>query len=117
MFIRERNGYKYRIYTANNDKTVIAVSSSTGRIVRGVAKCDPTDTPDLEKGIDLAILRCDEKIANKKVKRGIMKVKAAKAELDFANKKYAQALEYLSDSEQKLLNTSKDLIAFEDSMR
>ena len=116
MFIREHNGYKYRIYTANRDKTVIAVSSFAGRTVKGIAKCDPKDAPDLEKGIKLAILRCDEKIANKKVNRGIMKVKAAKTELEAANKKFSHMQEYLNDSQNKLLKASKELFDFENSL-
>ena len=112
MFIREHNGHKYRIYTANHDRTVIAVSSFAGKTVKGIAKCDPKDDPNIEKGIELAILRCDEKISTKKVARGIMKVKAAEAEVAAANKKLANAQEYLIDSENKLFDASQKLTYF-----
>ena len=39
---------KYKYYQAGNK--VIAVSTFAGRTVRGVAKCNPKDNFDLEKG-------------------------------------------------------------------
>ena len=116
MIIREHNGHKYRIFTTNNDKTVIAVSTFAGKTVRGVAKCDPSDTPDIEKGIKLAILRCDEKISTKKVARGIMKVKAAQAEVDAAYKRLSNAEQYLIDAEKQMFYNSQELAQFQLTM-
>jgi crotonobetainyl-CoA:carnitine CoA-transferase CaiB-like acyl-CoA transferase len=58
---------KYKFYTAGNK--VIAVSTYEGRYVRGVAKCDPRDGFDVEKGKALAAARCNAKIAAKRTKR------------------------------------------------
>ena len=116
MFIRERNGFKYRIYTSNDNKTIIAVSSFAGKTVKGIAKCDPADIPNLEKGIDLAILRCDEKIATKKMARGYQKLEIAKKELAAAEKYYEQMEQYCADAEKKLLAATNDLIEFQDTL-
>lgn len=116
MFIRVHNGHKYRIYTANRDKTVIAVSSFAGKTVKGIAKCDPKDTPDLEKGITLAILRCDEKITAKKITRGKEKVETAAKELEFAQTKYEKAIQYLVDADKAHTNAYQELAYFQDSL-
>ena len=58
---------QYRFY--DNGSKVVAVSSYAGRPVRGVAKCDPRDSFDIEKGRALAEARCDVKVAQKRADR------------------------------------------------
>ena len=58
---------KYKFYRQGNK--VIAVSTYAGRTVRGVAKCDESDSFDFEKGKELAAARCAQKIAVKRVNR------------------------------------------------
>ena len=61
---------KYRFHVAKKiDGTpygVIAVSTYEGKTVRGVAKCDPQDTFNMEKGRELAAARCNQKVAMKR---------------------------------------------------
>lgn len=66
---------KYRFYT--NGSRVIAVSTYAGRTVRGVAVCHDGDEFSLEKGKELAALRCAEKIARKRLNRAERKVNEA----------------------------------------
>ena len=79
---------KYRFYyaTKNNGELyqVIAVSTYEGRMVKGVAKCDPSDKFDLEKGKQLAAARCNAKVAAKRMKR-------ADKELNKARKTFIEA--------------------------
>lgn len=89
---------KYRHFVVNN--MVVAVSSFAGKKVRGVAKCNPNDTFDIEKGKALAEARCAEKIAKKRLKRAYERTDAAKAELYAATKRYADAFEYEAAAEQ-----------------
>lgn len=63
---------KYRFYT--NGSRVIAVSTYAGRTVRGVATCHDGDEFSMEKGKQLAALRCAEKIAKKRIARANKKV-------------------------------------------
>lgn len=116
MFIREHNGYKYRIETADNDRTVIAESSFAGKPVKGIAKCDPKDTPDLEKGIKLAILRCDEKIAIKKMARGAQKLRDAEVQFEDSRKNLDDMQDYFNAAEKKLIDTSKELEDYMDTL-
>ena len=94
------NNPTYRVYEAPNQ--VIAVSSFAGKTVRAIAKCNPADTYDFEKGASLACARCGVKIAEKRVKRAYNKVDEAKAQLDAAINHYTEMLKYQSDSEVKL---------------
>ena len=90
----------YRIYETPNK--VIAVSSFAGQTVRGVAKCNPTDEFDSEKGAALAAARCGLKIAEKRVKRAYSKVDEAKAQVDAAVAHLTNMLKYQSDAEANL---------------
>lgn len=66
---------KYKFYT--NGSRVIAVSTYAGRTVRGIAVCHDGDKFSLEKGKQLAALRCAEKIARKRLNRAERKVDEA----------------------------------------
>ena len=90
----------YRVYETPTQ--VIAVSSFAGKTVRGVAKCNPADNFDSEKGIALATARCGVKIAEKRVKRAYNKVDEAKAAAEAAMEHLAEMLRYQADSEAKL---------------
>ena len=90
----------YRVYETPN--RVIAVSSFAGQTVRGVAKCNPADNFDSEKGTALATARCGAKIAEKRVKRAYNKVDEAKAAVNAALDHLTEMLKYQSDAEAKL---------------
>ena len=90
----------YRIYETPNK--VIAVSSFAGQTVRGVAKCNPADEFDVEKGAALAAARCGVKIAEKRVKRAYSKVDEAKAAVENALNHLADMMKYESDAEASL---------------
>ena len=66
---------KYKFYT--NGSRIIAVSTYAGKIVRGIANCHDGDEFSLEKGKQLAALRCAEKIARKRLNRAERKVDEA----------------------------------------
>ena len=99
----------YRIYETPNK--VIAVSSFAGQTVRGVAKCNPADEFDVEKGAALAAARCGLKIAEKRVKRAYSKVDEAKANVDAAIKHLSEMLKYQSDAEANLNGAQFELEA------
>lgn len=108
MFIRYHNGHKYQIDTSQDEK-IVAMSSFAGIPVKGIAKCDPNDVYDMEKGIKLAIRRCDEKIAVKKMARGQQKLAAAEKEFEAAKERLEMMQQYADDAEINLVKTSKEL--------
>lgn len=97
------------------DTKVICIAKYAGRSVKGVAKCHPEDTFDLEYGRALARARCEFKIANKKVKRANSRLLLAFAELDAANRNVVEATKYQDDSLANLMEARKTLEDFEKS--
>ena len=92
----------YKIYTDEKNKTVIAVCHYAGRDVRAVAKCSPEDTFDIEVGTELAIARCEWKVAKIKLRNaGSCYMKAAKA-ADEAALRLSKMKDYYMDSVDQL---------------
>lgn len=87
---------KYKFYFGNGK--VIAVSTYAGRIVKGVAKCDPSDNFDIEKGKQLAAARCNAKVAAKRVKRAQSELEKAISEFSNASSKVVTMNDYLTDA-------------------
>lgn len=59
------------------ENKIVCVSTFAGKAIRGVAKCDPDDTFNIEDGKKLAYARCDVKVAEKR--------------LQFAKKRFEEA--------------------------
>lgn len=78
---------RYKIYKSGFK--VVAVGSFAGKAVRGIAKCDPEDTFYSKIGEELAMARCDTKIAAKRVKH-------AKAKREAALKAFNEAKAFLA---------------------
>lgn len=105
---------RYRFY--DNGSKVVAVSSYAGRPVRGVAKCDPRDDFNLEKGRELAKARCDVKIAQKRAERSNKCYNEAVQALHSAEKKVDQMQDYFDDSHEALLDAELYLEKIEKSL-
>ena len=100
--------YKYKYYI-DNKKNIIAVSTYAGKTVKGVAKCDPRDAFDVEKGKDLAAARCDYKVAQKRERRAEKKCAEAAAVLAKAYNYFEKMNKYQQDSINKTIESSKYL--------
>lgn len=87
--------YKYYVDGANN---VYAISTYAGKTVRGVAKCDPKDAFDLEKGKALASTRCQVKVSSQRLKRATKKLAEASKALEKAQKFYDDMTIYFNES-------------------
>lgn len=107
---------KYRFFRSGNK--VICVGSYAGRRVRGVAKCDVDqgDIFDFEVGKQLSELRCENKIADKRIARALqlrheaaLEVKAAHAKYDKMNQYYTKALDEAIDVKERLQKYSESL--------
>lgn len=91
---------KYKYYATGNK--VIAVSTYAGKTVRGVAKCNPEDTFDLEKGMRIAAARCAEKIAFKRLHRADHKLVEAIRAFQQAECHLDDMEVYAADAEEEL---------------
>ncbi len=90
---------KYKFYT--NGSRVIAVSTYAGKVVRGVAVCHADDEFSLEKGKQLAALRCAEKIATKRLKRAHTKVDEAYRAHVYSGDYLDKMVSYENDAEHE----------------
>ena len=86
---------KYKCYAYEEKRpdgsvvpTCVAISTYAGKTVKGYAKLDPHDNFNWEAGRDLAIARCNAKIAEKRKAR--------------ADKKLAEALEIFEKAKAHL---------------
>lgn len=102
---------RYRYFIT--DTKVICVSSYAGKGVRGIAKCDPKDTFNIDIGKELAGLRCDKKIAEKRAVRSRDKLQEAMNELIAAEAKVARMREYHSEAINELAVVDKKLADLE----
>ena len=98
---------KYVFYTTKNK--VIAVSTYAGKIVKGTAKCNPSDTFDLEKGKELAAARCNAKVAEKRRKRAVRKFEEAKSDFQFVLRHLENMEAYVSDAKVAEINAKEEL--------
>ena len=98
---------KYVFYTTKNK--VIAVSTYAGKIVKGIAKCNPIDEYDLEKGKKLAAARCNVKVAEKRCKRAVRKCEEAKENFQFMLRHLGQMDAYVSDAKEAEINAKEEL--------
>ena len=96
---------KYKFFTDGTNK-IVAVSTYAGRTVRGVAKCDPRDTFDTEKGEELAKARCAEKVAAKRLARAESELEKANRAVAAAQKRVEKMQSYVKDSTGAFINAT-----------
>lgn len=108
---------RYKIFSNYTDM-VIAESTFAKQPVRGVAQCDIKggDVFDLEKGIGLAIARCDAKIAAKRVKAAKEKFADARFKVEEAKRFMNKMEDYFYKSTGEYDACMDILAATEDNM-
>ena len=105
---------RYKFYPTDNK--VVCVSSFAGKAVRGIAKCDPKDTFNLEDGKKLAQARCDYKIAKKRVLRARAKHAEATKALGDAREYQEKMQRYYDESFRDFVRLDEELKALEAKM-
>lgn len=98
----------YKFYVTE-DKRVICVSSYAGKTVKGIAKCNPEDTFDLDTGKKIAKARCDYKIAKKRVVRAREKHAAATRLVGDAREYQAKMQSYYNDAFGEFMKAHEEL--------
>ena len=103
------NGINYKIYVNEEKKQVIAVCRYAGRNVRAMATCSPEDAFNKLLGMDLAIWRCERKVAKLKIKNAAEKYMEAAKKADEAQRRYDAMKQYYMDSVDKLDNCEAEI--------
>ena len=114
--MRNYTNDKYTYFVADKQKKVVAVSTYAGKIVRGVAKCDPRDEFSVEDGKRLAAARCAVKVAKKRNANAIKQKQNAYNELVAKQHRLQKMNDYVDDSRRDLDTAIKTLTDIETSM-
>ena len=114
--------YNYVTYEQNNEdgsvsKVTLAMSTYSGKVVKGVAKCIETDDYSLEDGKRLAAARCDYKVCLKRKKRAGKKLAKAREELHRVEDYYNKMKHYYFDASEECLQSSIRLEKLENSFK
>lgn len=94
-------------------KRVICLSSYGGKTVRGIAKCNDTDTFDENVGKQLAKLRCDAKIAKRRAAHAAKQHAAAMTAAATADARLQRMKKFNEDAILGLAATRSALAQFE----
>lgn len=108
---------KYTYFVADKQKKIVAVSTYAGKIVRGVAKCDPRDEFSVEDGKKLAAARCAVKIAKKRNANANAQKKRAYNELVEKQHRLQKMNDYVADAQAALNEANNELATIEASMK
>lgn len=98
----------YRFYISNKNE-IIAVSTFAGKSVRGVAKCNPDDEFSLADGKALAMARCNEKIAERRLRRAKEKIAESRSAYEYAKRTHEKMKNYLLDSDKEYAEAKKNV--------
>ena len=109
-------GEKYHFYYHEANRTIVCTTMYKGQMVRGIAKCNPEDTIDIDTGKNLSYLRCYEKYSRKKAhhaRKAYNEAVIAKAIMD---NKFRKATDFVNDSEYQLVAAKNALIELEQKL-
>lgn len=100
---------KYKIETEDNGRIITATATFAKKPVVGKAKYDPNDEfpYDYQYGRNKAILKCAEKINEKRVKNSYKKLRKAQQELMIAMKHYEEIAAYVRESNEETIEIKK----------
>ena len=105
--------YKYFV----NGNKIIAISTYAGKTVRGVATCHPEDNFDMETGKQLAAMRCDLKVREKRWKAANQKAEEKWIAFRKAEDESDEADIFLDESYNDWEKAKKDYQVFMDSLK
>lgn len=105
--------YKYFV----NGNKIIAISTYAGKTVRGVATCHPEDNFDMETGKQLAAMRCDLKVREKRWKAANRKAEEKWVAFRKAEDESDEADIFLDESYNDWEKAKNDYQAFMNSLK
>lgn len=97
-------------------KKIIAVSSFAKKPVRGVAVCSDSDHFNEANGKMLAALRCDEKVAKKRLNKATSDYYEVLEKLNNCNEEFRRVCNYLTDASRKYDEAKRATKKFSESL-
>ena len=113
-----KDKYRYVDHTpkGSNVREIIALASYCGSVVKGSAKCDPRDSFDPTIGETLAAMRCNAKVAEKRLHNSEDKVNEAQIALAAAQREFNKATKYYEHAQKEYDEASKLLVEFYETL-
>jgi hypothetical protein len=108
---------KYKFYSDEKARVVVALSTFAKKPVRGKAKCDPRDEFSTSDGMLLAAARCNERIAEKRKRNAEARYVEAVRKAQEANEHLEKMKKYFDDSIVRLEQAKADLEEIDSSYR
>ena len=108
--------FQYKYHVDEENGVVVALSTFAKRHVRGVARCDPKDTFNVETGKKLAGARCNVKVAEKRVERATQCVAELTEVVAFFEAALENAHTYLEKSTSEYATAEAALTKLVDSL-
>lgn len=109
--------FNYKYVINEEKRTVVALSSFAGQVVRGVARCAPNDVWDVEAGKRLAEARCSAKIAHKRLKRAEDIVNGCRQGLQYYTEQVAKYEQYELDAIEGVKKATEELLKLENNFQ
>lgn len=109
-------GEKYHFYYHEANRTIVCTTMYKGQMVRGIAKCNPEDTMDIETGKKLSYLRCYEKYSRKKAQRARKAYNEAVIAKAIMDNKFGKATDFVNDADNQLLIAKNMLLEVEQKL-
>jgi hypothetical protein len=109
--------YKYKYVIDEKKRTIVALSTFAGQVVRGVARCAPNDAFDIEAGKKLAEARCVMKIAHRRLRRAEDMVKGSKEGLRYFTEQVNKYEKYEIDSIESVKKAAAELKLLEEKYK
>ena len=106
-------GRKYHFYRNTANGTIVCTTTYKGKMVRGIAKCNPEDNFDINLGKKLAYVRCKQKFAKKKLKHARKAYNEALFVEAKARHNLAKATDFVNDSDCLLKLATDELARIE----
>lgn len=105
----------FNFYTDGKSK-VIATASYKGEMVRAIAKCAPSDEFNYEIGKQLAQLRCEEKVARKRLQHKQFMVEVCRTCVEEEQKDLDRAYKANTKAFNRYIDAKYDREAFEEKL-
>lgn len=109
--------FNYKYVINEEKRTVVALSSFAGQVIRGVARCAPNDVFDVEAGKRLAEARCSMKIAHKRLQRAEDMVTGCKSGLRYFTEQLAKYERYEIDAIEGVKIAAAELKKLEENFK
>ena len=116
MKLKDKYDYYTYVDKNTNAKVVVVTTCYDGKLLKGVAKCASSDEYNEQTGINLALARCEYKVARQRIRRAENKREIATRDAYNMFNQYCRLLGKVSDARDYLEDAHKRYQIAEDKL-